>query len=60
MGAKTARVDGKTVALEVPAAIRQNRVYVPLRFVAEAFTADVRWEPVLRVVRICRMACNDL
>ncbi len=60
VGARTARVDGRAAALEVPAAIRQSRVYVPLRFVAEAFAADVRWDPVLRVVRICRTACNDL
>lgn len=54
VGARTARVDGRGVELQVPAVIRQNRVYVPLRFVAEAFAAEVTWDRELRVVRIRR------
>lgn len=54
VGARTARVDGRAVALQVPAVIRQNRVYVPLRFVAETFAAEVGWDRALRMVGIRR------
>jgi hypothetical protein len=35
----------KTVALEVPAKVVQDRTVVPLRFVSENFGAVVRWNP---------------
>ena len=35
----------RTVALEVPAKVVQNRTVVPLRFVSENFGAAVRWNP---------------
>lgn len=40
----TARVNGLAVELDVPAVIINDRTYVPLRFVAEAFGSIVNWD----------------
>ena len=42
---RQAVVNGRTVALEVPARLVDNVMMVPLRLVAVAFGAQVRWEP---------------
>lgn len=44
IGKNTATVDDITVHLAVPAQTQNNRSYVPLRFVAEAFGAKVTWD----------------
>jgi hypothetical protein len=36
-------VDGGPVALDAPAEITASRTFVPIRFIAEAFGADVQW-----------------
>jgi|GEM_PF-1965585 len=36
-------VDGKSVALEAPPIIMKNRTSVPIRFISEAFGANVDW-----------------
>lgn len=43
-GKDMAMVNGQAVSLDSGAAIRQNRLYVPVRFVAEALGASVKWE----------------
>lgn len=45
-------VGGKTVSLDVPARVRQDRTYVPLRFVSEALGASVDWNQAQRLVTI--------
>ncbi|RIX52060.1 copper amine oxidase N-terminal domain-containing protein [Paenibacillus nanensis] len=40
----TAVVSGKTVALDVAATKMEGRTFVPARFVAESFGADVTWD----------------
>lgn len=45
-------VGGKTVTLDVPARVKQNRTYVPLRFVSEALGASVDWNQAKRLVSI--------
>ncbi|QDA30204.1 copper amine oxidase N-terminal domain-containing protein [Paenibacillus polymyxa] len=45
-------VSGKTVTLDVPVRVKQNRTYVPLRFVSEALGASVDWNQVQRLVSI--------
>jgi hypothetical protein len=40
---KTAYVNGEPVELDVEPVIYQARVFVPIRFVAESFKADVRY-----------------
>ena len=43
-GSGTLAVDGKTVALQTPAQTINDRMYVPLRDVAEGFGLDCYWE----------------
>jgi beta-lactamase superfamily II metal-dependent hydrolase len=49
---KTATVNGKTVELEVPGTIIDNRTLVPARFIAEALGANVVWDAGTRTARI--------
>lgn len=44
LGQTLARVAGKSIQLEVPALVQQGKTFVPLRFVAEAFGAQVSWD----------------
>ena len=46
IGAKTAVVNGKEVALDAPAFIENGRTYMPVRFVAENLGATVAWDGV--------------
>ncbi|MNK29900.1 Primary amine oxidase precursor [compost metagenome] len=50
--AATATVGGKTVQLDVPATKINGRVFVPTRFVAQSFGADVKWEDSSKQVTI--------
>lgn len=52
IGSTSPTVNGKTVALDVPAKIVKNRTLAPLRFVGEAFGGKVEWEASTRTVRI--------
>lgn len=54
IGSSTAYVNGKTVTLDAPAQIIQNRTLVPLRFISESFGADVNWNPNLQLVKIAQ------
>jgi len=47
-----ATVDGKQVNLDAPAFVQNGRVYVPLRFFAETFGAEVAYDKDQNVVRI--------
>lgn len=49
-GESNAKVSGKTVSLDSKAAFRDGRVYVPLRFVVEAFGVNVQWDNNNRIV----------
>ena len=52
IGSRTARVNGATVNLDVPAQILSGNTMVPLRFVAEALGADVNWNAPQQLVAI--------
>ena len=52
IGSSRATVNGKTVTLDVAPAIVAGRTFVPLRFVAEAFGADVAWNAATRTATI--------
>ncbi len=52
VGQKTAMVDGKTVNLDAPPVIKNDRVFVPLRFVGQAISAGVEWHGDTRTVRL--------
>lgn len=44
IGKKEASYGEKTLTLDVPAQLNKNRVVVPLRFISEAFKAEVEWK----------------
>jgi hypothetical protein len=43
VGNNTAFINGKAYLLDAPPVIRNGRTFVPVRFIAEAFNADVEW-----------------
>lgn len=45
-------VNGKSLNMDVPALIRQDRTYVPVRFLAESLEMDVHWEESANAVMI--------
>ncbi len=52
VGNSIAIVNGEKVQLDQPPVIKDNRTMVPLRFISEAFGADVEWFPETREVKI--------
>jgi hypothetical protein len=52
IGKAAAMKDGAFIALDAVPVIFENRTFVPLRFVAESFGADVEWDGDLRLVII--------
>jgi hypothetical protein len=50
IGSKTALVNGKEVVLDTPAQMIKDRTFIPVRFLSEAFSAEVQWEPVTQSV----------
>jgi hypothetical protein len=52
LGSRTAFVNGKEVALDVPATTMGGSTMVPLRFVGETLGADVRWDAQSATVMI--------
>lgn len=44
IGSKKAKVNGKEVELDAPSIIKNERTFVPLRFVAENLKAEVKWD----------------
>lgn len=54
VGEKMAKKGAKTIGMSQPAQVINNRVMVPLRFVAEAFDADVAWNPASKTVYVAK------
>ncbi|MBI3924695.1 MAG: hypothetical protein HY319_04080 [Armatimonadetes bacterium] len=52
LGSQVARVDGRTLYLDVPAMSVSGRTVVPLRFVSESLGADVTWNAATKTVAI--------
>lgn len=52
IGSTTAYVGDKEVTLDVPAKIVDGRTMIPLRFVAEAFGAEVQWDGAMNMAII--------
>lgn len=52
IGEHEASVNGKEAQLEAPAAIKNDRIMVPLGFVGESLGADVRWIEDRRLVLV--------
>jgi len=62
IGSRTARVNNRSVQLDVPATTIAGSTMVPLRFVSEALGADVAWSGRSQTVMIStegRIAKND-
>ncbi|SDM97517.1 Copper amine oxidase N-terminal domain-containing protein [Paenibacillus jilunlii] len=53
-GQKTAKVGNKEVKLEAASTLKQGRVMVPLRFIAESTGAYVLWNPKQRIVFVAK------
>ncbi|WP_157794080.1 copper amine oxidase N-terminal domain-containing protein [Paenibacillus donghaensis] len=53
-GQKTAKVGNKAVKLETASTLKQGRVMVPLRFIAESTQAYVLWNPKQRIVFVAK------
>lgn len=49
-----AYIRGKKINLDVPPMIKNNRAFVPLRFIAENFEAKVFWDGENKIVKIYR------
>lgn len=58
IGARTAFVQGESMALDVPAQIVYGQTMVPLRFVGEALGAEVAWHPADRRVAVSLAGAN--
>ena len=52
IGNKNAIVNTSTLTLPVSPVIKNNRTFVPLRFVSEAFGAEVTWDGIFKIVEI--------
>mgnify|MGYP004702305913 CR=1 FL=1 len=52
IGKNIAMIDGIPVPLDVPPIILNGRTMVPIRFISEAFGAEVQWDSETRTVRI--------
>jgi len=52
IGQATAYIDGQPVMLDVPAQLISGHTYVPVRFPAEAFGANVGWNQATQTVSI--------
>lgn len=52
IGNKNAKVAGKTVELDVPATVINNRTYVPLAFIAKAVGHEAVWDSKAKLVKI--------
>ena len=47
IGSKQTKVNGKTITIDVPALIIDERTYIPVRFVTESLGAKVEWHSLL-------------
>ncbi|KNY29163.1 copper amine oxidase N-terminal domain-containing protein [Pseudobacteroides cellulosolvens] len=52
IGVLEAIADGKVISLDAKAVIKEDRTFVPLRFVSEALGANVEWNGATRTVYI--------
>ncbi|MDO3408796.1 stalk domain-containing protein [Saccharibacillus sp. CPCC 101409] len=52
IGSKTASVDGRETALDVPARLINGDTYIPLKFVAKALNLTVTWDSASRTVNL--------
>ncbi|MFY0546266.1 stalk domain-containing protein [Brevibacillus sp. H7] len=59
VGQKTAMVNGTKLTLDAKPVVIKGRTFVPLRFVSEAFGADVQWNAPERLVTVKTARTED-
>jgi hypothetical protein len=52
IGNKNAKVNSKSISLDVPARVIDNRTYVPLAFIAQAVGREAIWDQKNKIVKI--------
>lgn len=52
IGSKIYQLNGRDLSMDTVALIENNRTFVPARYVAEAFGAEVSWDGAIRTVYI--------
>lgn len=52
IGSKTAIVNGKNITIDVAPYIKNERTYVPLRFISESLGAEIEWNANSRVATV--------
>lgn len=52
VGKKVAKLNGIQKEIDAPQFIKDGRTFVPIRFIAEAFGAEVQWDVSKKTVRI--------
>jgi len=52
IGSKTAYIGDKPIELDTAPIIKNNRTLVPLRFISQAFGAEVQWDGSIKVITI--------
>ena len=57
---KTVQVNQESVQIDVPATLKNNRTYVPLRFLAEYSGAEVQWDKAASTVLISYNAKKEI
>lgn len=59
VGSKTVTVNGRESSLPAPPQLMGGRTMVPLRFIGEAFGAQVKWDGDKYTVDILRVSCSQ-
>jgi hypothetical protein len=52
VGSTIAKIDEDPIILDAPPVIQNGRTFVPLRFIAEAFGAEIEWEGSTQTITI--------
>ncbi|RVU54740.1 stalk domain-containing protein [Anaerosphaera multitolerans] len=60
VGSSTIEVNGDEVTIDAPAVIKENRTYIPVRFVAEALGMEVDYNSATRGITIIELAKENL
>ncbi len=60
IGQQTASVNGAKRTLDAKPVVSKGRTFVPLRFISEAFGADVQWKEAERLVTVNTLRAADV
>ena len=60
IGSKTYQLNGRDLTMDTVALIKNDRTFVPARYVAEAFGAEVSWDGAVKTVYIKSDSTTDI